>query len=509
MKPHQRLGFLNWLLGVIGTMIHIPVIHGTPSAQGNLRGFWVEQLVSGLNYPSDLAWLPDGNILISERQGDLRIVRSGKLDPKPISGMPGSVQALQLGFKDFALDPDFKTNSTLYLLISEGTLAAHHAALYRAILDKDALHDVQRIFRGQEETHSVPVAERLLFLADKTLLVVLPVSGATHKGPAQELNSQIGKIIRLNRDGTVPADNPFVTTPGALPEIWSLGHRVPTGLYRDATEGLIWEVEAGPRGGDELNILKPGGNYGWPKVSWGFDYTGELIAPAQSGVGIEDPVLVWTPSITPSSIVRYQGKVYPQWQGDYFIGALTGKALLRLRIRDRQVLLQERLLLDLGERIRSVRVGPDQHLYVLTDHQNGRLLRLNPGDPSSAQSTRVTRKLAEPAFTDVSPVPGNVTQGKRIFVESCVACHTVGTLVLGGKVGPDLAGVVGRKAGSQPGFSYSSAMIDSQRTWDVRSLNAFLSSPATFVPGTSMAAAPVADAEARGHLIEFLKRSAP
>ncbi|WP_198683837.1 PQQ-dependent sugar dehydrogenase [Peristeroidobacter agariperforans] len=494
---------------VILTMLFGETTHATANVSKRDNGepsYWVEQLANGLKFPSAIAWLPDGGILISERQGGLRILRKGTLDADPISGTPPSVQDLLNGIKDIALDPDFNVTRTLYILIAEGTVASHHAAVYRARLEQTTLRDVQRIFRSKEETNSGPVAGRLLFLADNTLLVALPVSGETAMTPAaQQLDSHIGKIIRIHRDGSVPTDNPFLRSPGALPEIWSIGHRVPMGLYEDRAAGTIWEVEAGPRGGDELNILKAGRNYGWPKATWGFDYSGALVAPTQTNAGFEDPTLVWTPSITPTSIVRYQGEIYPQWQGDYFIGSLTGKALMRVRINEGKVLLQERLLIDLNERIRTIAVGPDHHLYVLTDHHNGRILRINPGAPPEALESRIARPLPQPAFTDRSPVPGNAAIGKQAFVEACAACHSVGTFIQGGRVGPDLAGVYGRKAGAQKNFAYSSAMANWQHDWDYKSLNAFLIDPAAYLPGTAMSAAPIVDAELRAHLIEFLR----
>jgi glucose/arabinose dehydrogenase len=197
----------------------------------------------------------------------------------------------------------------------------------------------------------------MILLSDKTLLFSVAEDHAQRR--AQQLESQMGKILRINLDGSIPRNNPFVSTPGAAPEIWSYGHRVPTGLYEDLQTREIWETEPGPRGGDELNLIRPGANYGWAEVSWGFAYDGKLEAPAQTAAGIEDPIAVWTPSHTPSGIARYRGPTYPSWSGDYFIGNLNGKALVRLRIRDRKVVLQERMLLDLNERIREVKVGPD------------------------------------------------------------------------------------------------------------------------------------------------------
>jgi glucose/arabinose dehydrogenase/cytochrome c2 len=463
-----------------------------------------------------MVWLPSGDVLIAEREGGLRVLHEGKLVPKPVNGTPASFQNGVNGLKDVLLDPDYQRNQNLYILISEGTYQQKHAAVYRARYSAAGLVNVERIFRSKDDfggAHSV--AGRMLFLSDKTLLVGVPAATDDDKELAQQLDSDMGKIVRINRDGSIPPDNPFINTQGALPEIWSYGHRAPVGLYQDTETGAIWEVEDGPLGGDELNLLKVGGNFGWDKASWGFAYRGGgLAAPLQSGAGILDPVLIWMPSQDPSSITRYRGALYPLWDGDYFVGHLPTKELERLRINGDHVVLQEKMLRDLEERIRDVKVGPDNHIYILTDHRDGRVLRLQPGKPRMDQLTRVAHKLApgdqnsDPSGNmSASLEPGDPEKGRQAFLERCAACHSVGTAIRGEDIGPDLAGVYGRKAGSNAGYnSYSAAMAGSPEVWDVRSLNMFLTDPRLYVPGTKMTAVPGTDLEMRRQIIGFLQQ---
>jgi cytochrome c2 len=393
----------------------------------------------------------------------------------------------------------------------EGTVEARHAALYRAHYSDSGLGECERIFRASEDRGGLgTVTSRMLFLADKTLLVAVTED---HKVRAQELGSHFGKILRINRDGSIPGDNPFVNTAGARPEIWSYGHRVPMGLYQDPEKGTIFEVEAGPRGGDEMNVLKAGANYGWAKASWGFDYyNGGAAAPLQTGPGIEDPILVWMPSVTPSGLTRYRGNLYPLWDGDFFLGHLTTKELERLKIESRRVVLQERMLLDLDERIRDVKVGPDDHVYVLTDHADGRLLRLQPGTPRTDQLARVARKI-EPTRVSLEGEQkelylesGDPKKGRQAFLERCVACHGIGTTLRGGAVGPDLTGVYGHLIGHRADFDYSPNMSGSPIPWSAEALDEFLAGPSAFAPGTKMTAPPVTDPEIRREIIGFLKQ---
>lgn len=483
----------------------------------NDQTYWPELIVGGLKYPSSMLWLPNGDMLISERMGSLRVLHNGSLNRKPISGIPPIFQGLFDGIQDILLDPDFHDNQLLYLFISEGNSDQRHGAVYRGRYTESGIENIERIFRAKDDPgrHAMRVS-RMIFLHDKTLLLAV---AEDHHELAQQMSSHRGKILRINRDGSIPTDNPFPSTPGVLPEIWSFGHRVPLGMHQDPQTGLVLEVEAGPRGGDELNLIKPGRNYGWADASWGFAYSDNgLESPRQSGPGIEDPILIWMPSVTPSSITRYQGQVYPSWDGDYFVGHLTDKSMERLRIIGDRVLLQERMLVDLEERIRDVKVGPDNHIYILTDHQNGRVLRLQLGSPRSNQLSRVAYKSSRsfdwgvldfPTGGDemvANMEPDELTKGRQHFVELCSACHRVGSAVQGGEIGPDLADIYGSLMGRKNNFDYSPEMADSVLVWGFATLNIFLTDPNGLVPGTKMMSPPVTDENVRRYIVGFLKQ---
>lgn len=477
--------------------------------------FWIEVVAEGLEFPWGMVWLPDGDILVTERNGGLRRIHDGKLLPDRIPGVPATFQAQQNGLQDIALDPDFATNQRIFMSLVEGTGEAHYASLWSARYTPQGLEDVKRIFRAKDETGAVgPSVGPLLFLPDKTLLMAV-TDNHYMRHRAQRLDSHIGKLVRLNRDGSVPADNPFVGREGALPEIWSYGHRVPLGLYRDAATDRIWEVEPGPKGGDELNLLRKGGNYGWAKESWGFDYNGGMAAENQSAAGMEGPVLVWTPSQSPSGIIRYKGDAFPGWRGDYFIGALSMK-LFRVRLDDKRELARETLLGTLGDRIRAVKEGPDGYIYLLTDMEEGRVLRLRPGQPASAQLARLARPVAPPDWAALAVrdnnggyaadfTPGDPVKGKAVFMQKCATCHGVKGAADGGPMGPDLTNVWAYPAGKVPGYAYSPAFTDLMVAWDRFSLNHFLASPQGYIQGTTMAAPPVKDPQERKDLIAFLR----
>jgi len=470
--------------------------------------FWVEEVATGLRFPASIAWLPNGDALVAERQGGLRLLSGGRLDPEPIAGVPPSFQNSLNGLKEVVVDPGFASNGLIYLLMSQGTYEAHYASVYRARLQGRSLSDVQQIFRSKD-TISGPsqIAGRMALLKDGTLAFAV-TDDNYHKRLVQDLSSHVGKMLRINRDGSIPQDNPFRSTPGALPEIWTLGHRTPNGLYEDPESGALFESEAGPKGGDELNRIERGHNYGWPNATWGFDYSSSLAGPLQVDPASDQPLLVWTPSVTPAGIARYDGRAYPFWSGSYFVGTLTGRALERVRLEDGKVVLRERLLLPLGERIRDVRVGPDDRLYLLTDHNDGRVLRLVPGEPKGAQLARVAHKLTTPATNGIDTKLGDPAKGETAFKAQCAACHSVGTRVPGGDIGPDLETAYGRQAGTLAGYSYSAGMAKLPQTWDLVSLDVFLAGPDAYVPGTTMTAPPVADRAVRMDIAAFLNRVA-
>jgi glucose/arabinose dehydrogenase len=344
------------------------------SEAGNLT---VETLARGLEHPWSLAFIPDGRMLVTERPGRMRLVaRDGKLSA-PLGNVPKVVARGQAGLLDIALDRDFANNRTLYFCYSAA--AGGLAAVARAKLDADSntLNDVKTIFTEQSEGGSNNHGCRIAQARDGALFV----SMGDHFGPrdeAQNLARDNGKIIRIKTDGSIPADNPFVGRDGARGEIWTYGHRNPQGLaFRPGTDEL-WEQEHGPRGGDEVNIIDKGKNYGWPVIGYGIDYSGAKIHESTAKAGMEQPVKYWVPSIAPSGMAFYTGDLFARWKGNLFVGALKDQMLVRLTLDGHRVTGEEHLLKDLGARIRDVRQGPDGAHYLLTDSSSGRVLRVAP-----------------------------------------------------------------------------------------------------------------------------------
>ena len=344
-----------------------------PSSAGNLA---VHTVAQGLSHPWSLAFLPDGRMLVTERPGRMRIVgRDGKLS-QPLSGVPGVVARGQAGLLDVALDRDFATNSTIYFCFNFDN--GGNAAVARARLANDTtLDEVKIIFRQQGPGGSNNHGCRIAQAPDKNLFITL----GDHFGPrdeAQNLAVDNGKIARIGPNGEIPKDNPFVGKANARPEIWSYGHRNPQGLAFSPIDGKLWEQEHGPQGGDEINIVEKGKNYGWPVIGYGVDYGGAKIHESTHKAGMEQPLWHWTPSIAPSGLAIYTGDLFPSWKGNLFNGALKFQLLSRLEIKDGKVVKEERLLQGLNERIRDVRQGPDGALYLLTDNSAGRILRVAP-----------------------------------------------------------------------------------------------------------------------------------
>ena len=344
-------------------------------------------VASGLSHPWSLAFLPDGDILVTERQGGLRIVRNGVLSPQPISGLPEVSKARLAGLMDIALHPQFATNHLVYLTYSKPDPVTYKTALARGRLEGNSLVDVRELFQSEAHWKDAASASRVVFGSDGTLF--MSIGGATVFGQsdkhAQDPSFYSGKIIRLRDDGSVPADNPFVGRAGYKPEIYSLGHRNVLGLFVHPETGELWASENGPLGGDEINIIRAGKNYGWPLVTYGRQYQGPRVSDRTQMEGMEDPLVFWVPSIAPSGITIYSGSQFPSWKGNIFVGALrvgevTGTGhLQRLQVTNRgEALRREMLLVDLKQRIRDVRQSPDGFLYVLTEEENGALLRLEP-----------------------------------------------------------------------------------------------------------------------------------
>jgi len=373
-----RSGGLRVLL--VGALLCVPATAGAASSQtfaSERYEFRLTTLASGLAYPWALAFLPNGDMLISERAGHLRMLRDGKLDPSPIPGGPDVVLGGQGGLLDIALHPRFAETHLVYLSYSGAGAGGSGTEVARGRLVEDRLVDLKTILVVQPKSPGVRhYGSRLLFGRDGRLYVTTGERGDRNR--AQDLGDLAGKVLRISDDGAIPSDNPFIGRPDARPEILSYGNRNPQGLAMHPETGQIWEVEHGPKGGDELNILSAGANYGWPVITHGRSYGGQPIGEGAAKAGMEQPIKYWTPSISPSGMVFYTGDDFPDWRGNLFVGALSGRALVRLELDGKTVLHEERLLKGLRKRIRDVRQGPDGRLYLLTDEPNGALLRVDP-----------------------------------------------------------------------------------------------------------------------------------
>lgn len=385
MKSHLAC-FLPALLTALALPAASSAEQVFPTRQHTVRASVV---VSGLDHPWAMAWLPDGRILITERRGTLRVVENGKLRPTPVAGLPTATEHGQGGLLDVRPHPDYAKNGWIYWSYNALDSSGQHGTeVARGKLNADAtrMNEVKVIFRLLPKSGAGQhFGSRLVFDRAGYLYITLGDRGdSTGKGfeqRAQKLDDHAGKLIRLHDDGRVPADNPFVRTTGARPEIFNLGHRNLQGAAIHPVSGRLWTHEHGPQGGDEVNIENAGSNYGWPVISYGVNYViGTRIGEGQKKTGMVQPIHVWVPSIAPSGMAFYTGKRFAKWQGDLFVGALAGQALVRLSLDGERVVGEERLLHKQFGRIRDVREGPDGLLYLLTDAGNGELIRLEPAD---------------------------------------------------------------------------------------------------------------------------------
>ena len=340
-------------------------------------------VASGLVHPWGLALLPDGNWLVTERPGRLRIVTSQGRVGAPIAGLPAVDARGQGGLLDVALSPGFAQDRMIYWSYAQPRDGGNGTAVARGRLSDDLsrVENVQVVFQVKDtydgDKH---FGSSLVFGPDGKLYITIGERSDKPMRPqAQDLGSHMGKTIRINADGSVPSDNPFVGRAGALPEIWSLGHRNVQGIAIQPGTGAVWTIEHGTRGGDELNLEKPGANYGWPDAAYGVEYAGGAInAGATQKPGTVQPVYYWDPVIAPGGATFYQGALFPEWNGNLLVAALKEKHIARLVLQNDRVVGEERLLADLGERIRDVAVGPDGAVWAITDEQNGKLVRLTP-----------------------------------------------------------------------------------------------------------------------------------
>jgi aldose sugar dehydrogenase len=345
-------------------------------------------VVEGLERPWGMAWLPDGSMLVTEKAGRLRRIRDGVLLPKPIAGVPSVMAAGQGGLMDVSLHPKFVENQLIYFTYAHGTSDANRTRLARAKLVGENLQDLKVIFEvSQEKSGGQHFGSRIVWLPDNTLLLAIgdggnpPVelAGDLIRKQAQNLQSRLGKIVRLQDDGSVPKDNPLVSNSKADPLVWSYGHRNIQGLTFDPVTKRVWATEHGARGGDELNQVEAGKNYGWPIVSHSEEYSGGDVSPERSRPGMVDPKVIWTPSIAPSGLAFYTGDRFPNWQGDLLAGALVNKEVRHIDL-DAAGNVQSQTSVSIGQRVRDVRQGPDGLVYVLTDENKGKLLRLEPAN---------------------------------------------------------------------------------------------------------------------------------
>ena len=366
------------LLSLCALIAPVPAAAAPPSAP-----YRIETVAEGLVHPWALASLPDGRLLVTERPGRLRVLASmpgggHALRAEPVAGLPPIYASGQSGLFDVLVDPAFADNGFIYLSFAHGGHAANHLRVVRARFDGTRLHEVRPIFTTQPaKTHSQHFGGRMALLGDGTLVVGMG-DGNLARTDAQRLHTHLGKIVRIGRDGSVPADNPFVGRRGALPEIYSVGHRNPQGMVSLPGERALYAHEHGSKGGDELNRIERGANYGWPITTGGIDYTGARITPYRTYAGVTPPLLEWTPSIAPAGMAHYDGALFPAWRGSLFVTALKEKSVRRVPIENGRPGTQETLFTELGERLRDVRAGPDGALYLLTDNAAGRVLRVVP-----------------------------------------------------------------------------------------------------------------------------------
>jgi glucose/arabinose dehydrogenase len=373
--PVDTLGAGPWDLGAgRGVRIHVTAI-------------------KGVDHPWGIAFVPDGSMLVTERPGRLRVVRNGVVDPTPIGPLPAMLATGLGGALDVTLHPQFATNRLIYIAYSKpqpGAVGDATTAVYRARWDGGTtLADGKDIFvatsiqaagdRGVGPA-SGSYGARFAWDRDGSLFVSLGERNVTMT--AQEPNTHLGKIIRIKDDGTVPKDNPFIGRAGYLPEIYTLGHRNPLGLYVNPVNGELWSTEEGPQGGDELNLIKAGKNYGWPRVSLGRNYDGTMVGEGYSAPGLENPVWFWVPAIANSGLSFYNGDRFPAWKGSAFVGAMrngTGKHIRRVSFSSKGDPIADEILIgELNQRIREVKPGPDGIIYALTDETFGAVLKIEP-----------------------------------------------------------------------------------------------------------------------------------
>lgn len=346
------------------------------SAQG-MAGYNLETIVDGLDSPWGLAILPDGDMLITELTGDLRHIRNGKLVAQAVAGVPQSLYGGQGGLMDIVIHPNYDENRYVYLSLSVGTDDANALRVIRGRFTGTALEDISTIFESAPSKNTlVHYGARMAFLPDNTLLINVG-DGFDLREQAQNLSNHFGSLVRVTDDGKVPQDNPFIGVAGAQPEIYSYGHRNQQSIAVARGTGKIYQTEHGPRGGDELNLIEPGKNYGWPIATYGIDYSGARISPYISYDGTQQPLVDWTPSIGPSGMTIYDGAQFPDWQGDIFVSSLIFNKIIHIEMVNGAPQRQSDMFSEIGDRLRDIRTGADGALYILSEGDNGKLWRVS------------------------------------------------------------------------------------------------------------------------------------
>ncbi|HEY8249849.1 MAG TPA: PQQ-dependent sugar dehydrogenase [Burkholderiales bacterium] len=366
------------LLALLCALALVPLPAAAQTYRSDEHSFRVVKVVEGFEQPWSLAFLPDGRMLVTEKAGRLRIVSQGKLDPKPIEGLPQVTVHGQGGLQDVVLHPDFSKNSLVYLAYAARGSDGVGTELARGRLVGHRLEGVEVLFKqtpkGSRGQH---FGGRIVF--DRAGYVYLTLGDRGEMPRAQRPDDHAGSVIRLHDDGRLPADNPFAGKPGWKPEKFTLGNRNMQGAALHPQTGMLWTHEHGPQGGDEVNVIRPGVNYGWPVITYGVNYgIGTKIGEGTRKEGMAQPIHYWVPSIAPSGMAFYTGDKFARWKGDLFVGALRDQMLVRLKLDGEKVVSEERLLKGVLGRIRDVRAGPDGFIYVLTDESNGVLARLEP-----------------------------------------------------------------------------------------------------------------------------------
>jgi aldose sugar dehydrogenase len=359
----------------------VPLSGDAPEAIG-----WTsETVIEGLEQPWALAWLPGGDMMITERPGSIRLINHETMAMRQVEGVPPVFADGQGGLMDISLHPRFEENRMIYITYASGNEDVNRTTVGRGVLDGNLLTEFEEIFRAlPDKDGNQHFGSRMVWITDSSFLLAVgdggnrpqKTEGILSREHAQLLDSHLGKVLHLNEDGTAAAGNPFADDPDAYPEIWSYGHRNIQGMALDPESGRVWANEHGSRGGDELNLIEAGENYGWPEVTYSREYWYTRITDETSKPGMVDPKVVWTPAQAPSGLLFYTGDAFPEWQGDLFSGGLQGEQVRRIILDGETVIGEEKI--PIGRRVRDVRQGPDGFIYVLTGHDSGELIRIVP-----------------------------------------------------------------------------------------------------------------------------------